>query len=422
MSDKRIHVNSYTREDGTNVREHYRGINSDTTSASEDSNSSAQENSDSLQKLEGRISVNDQAILPEDTKNSLSIIDKTRECINKVLKKIGLKNTNSNELIESLNNIKEGLQESIIREQLTLDYLTKVTDSKEYEKIYKIYSTLRQLNQKNKEIMARIEYLNNQNNIAGVVDELENLKTNFDEIVKQNKEINPLIKNNQANTKRNIPEYSSFISKNIKKIVDNTKDYEIPRKIVDLGMFCHNIDNTIPDAAALWEAASNDFSTSKEYITQNGSLVGKISDLPSKELQNIVQKKVKHQLDKTDTIGIILNSESNLAQEISISPELKNYYIKNKDNLQKGKVIKGGSTYLGSSENIAKSIGHTDIVYSYIDKQGNLISVLLDTYDFNKDDKDWKVQIARQAQDLETIRTYYEIIITKTPKSILETW
>lgn len=46
----------------------------------------------------------------------------------------------------------------------------------------------------------------------------------------------------------------------------------------------------------------------------------------------------------------------------------------------------------------------------------------MDTYDFNKNDPNWKVQIARLTQDLGTIRNYYVLIIVKASEYIWKNW
>lgn len=434
MTDKTVHVKSYVKDDGTKVREHYRRVGSN-TAENDVSDNMGQEEYNYSNPFEIGISIDEQITpqedLPENSEaenpqkqqKTHPIIDKAKECINTILQKMKLKKAKAAEIYEALDKIQAGQQEAIIREQLTLDYLSKIKNQTEYQKVYKQYIALRRLNREMNESMARLKYLNNQNNIEGVVNELENMNTNFDEVKKQIKEINPLFADTKIDKKPQsliLEAIKLKFNPNIQDIQNN--NYRIPQYAVDAGMKLYNRDNTMPDAAALWNAASNDFRNSKEYITKNGALIYNIYDLPSKELQDIVQKKVKGQLGISNANGIILNSTSDLAKEISTSRELKDYYLKHKDNLQKGKVIKGGSTYLGSSRNMKYAIGHADIVYSYIDKQGDLNSVILDTYDFNKNDPDKKVRIAREAQDRGTIRNYYNIIITKTPKSVLEQW
>lgn len=414
MTNKLVHVNSYVKDDGTKVKEHYRGGGSTTPESFDNTDDFGQNEYNYKNPFETGISMNVDGTVSEETSPEVSedaeklqkqpkahpIIDKAKECINTILQKMRLKKVKAEEVSETLKRIQAGQQESIIREQLTLDYLTKIKNQTEYQKVYKQYLALRRLNREMNESMARLKYLNNQNNIEGVVNELENMNTNFDEVKQQIKDMNPLPKHNQTLPARN----------------------EGPKQTIDILMSGFNLACNTPDAAALWDVASEDFDLSKDYITQNGALIYNLYNLPSKELQDIVQKKVQGQLGVQNLPGIILKSDKRLSQEIAISPELKHYYLKNKDNLQRGEVIKGGSTKFDSSENLAKAIGHSDILYSYIDKQGDLTSVILDTYDFNKDDPRWSVQEARKAQDQGTIRNYYEIIITKTPKSVLEQW
>ena len=123
-----------------------------------------------------------------------------------------------------------------------------------------------------------------------------------------------------------------------------------------------------------------------------------------------------------DALGYIYQSHSNLAKEIAGSPELKKHFQENKGKLLNKEVVKGGSTRFTSSSNLSKALGHADFVYTYIEESGNLCTVVMDTYDFNKFDPDWKVQIASMAQELGTIRNYYEIIIIKTPEYIWKNW
>lgn len=158
-------------------------------------------------------------------------------------------------------------------------------------------------------------------------------------------------------------------------------------------------------------------------VKKKGALVGSISDLPpNQDFQKIVQTKVKQQLGQKDSMGVIFKSDSDISREVAISPEIKQHFLENKDILLNKKVVKNKSTYFKSSKNLSLSIGHGDIVYSYLDNNGNLISLLLDTHDMNQNDPSRLVQLARKAQDNGTFRTYYSIFITKTNHRILQKW
>jgi len=87
-----------------------------------------------------------------------------------------------------------------------------------------------------------------------------------------------------------------------------------------------------------------------------------------------------------------------------------------------GKVVKGKSAGLQSSQNLSLALGNSDFVYMFIDKDKSLCSVTLDTYDFNAHDPDWKVQVARVVQDKGLIRNYYSLIISRTPQNVWSKW
>ena len=48
--------------------------------------------------------------------------------------------------------------------------------------------------------------------------------------------------------------------------------------------------------------------------------------------------------------------------------------------------------------------------------------IILDTYDFNKNDSDWRVQIACDIEETGTIREYYELILVTIPLYRLLQW
>lgn len=69
--------------------------------------------------------------------------------------------------------------------------------------------------------------------------------------------------------------------------------------------------------------------------------------------------------------------------------------------------------------NLWAAVNKIDIVYAYIDENGNIISVLLDTYDFNKFDNRPIVILGRNEQNRGNSIPYYTIINVKIP---LEQW
>ena len=83
-----------------------------------------------------------------------------------------------------------------------------------------------------------------------------------------------------------------------------------------------------PDAAAIWKLATSKFTDGLEYISENGYLVNKISDLYNKDLETFVRTKVKEQYKQNESRGIILKDDSTLAKSIMKSAIIKNFINK----------------------------------------------------------------------------------------------
>ncbi len=451
--NKLVHVNAYTKSDGTEVKEHYRGGSSRSNMSDiqvpegpldvdflpfpkeevpdviqgrveKTDYPSAQGNSEDTGTQKGSAEKNGDS---ENHKNSSSK-EKTVQVLEgikaaagvlaELTKNIKQKNVTVAKLQTALSEIEQGQQKAIIRQNLVLDYLTNTKNKQDYTRAYKNYIDLRRLTRENSDLLAKINYSLPRHGIDSVVNDLEQLNTNFDEIVEKTHKENP-IRSHKFYKDFTLPSVAHNFSNGWNRIF---RTNNIPKYVVDAGMVYYNRNNSMPDAAKMWKATTNDFNWSKADVSKNGTLVYSINNLPSQELQNIVRQKVQGQKGTNDALGYIYQSHSNLAKEIAGSPELKKHFQENKGKLLNKEVVKGGSTRFTSSSNLSKALGHADFVYTYIEESGNLCTVVMDTYDFNKFDPDWKVQIASMAQELGTIRNYYEIIIIKTPEYIWKNW
>ena len=136
--------------------------------------------------------------------------------------------------------------------------------------------------------------------------------------------------------------------------------------------------------------------------------------MPSQELQQIVTQKLQQQLGVSDTLGVIFQPDSSLSQAISNSVEMKEFFQKNTEKLLNGQIIEQSSTNFISDSNLHNALGHADILYSYIDQNGNLNSIVLDTYDFNKNET-ILIDIARIIQEGKLGRSYYTLSIIIIP-------
>jgi hypothetical protein len=100
---------------------------------------------------------------------------------------------------------------------------------------------------------------------------------------------------------------------------------------------------------------------------------------------------------------------------------LKEVFYKNADKIINGKIV-NSSAYFDKKIDLKLSIGHADVIYIHIDKNKNLNLIVLDTYDFNKNDPDWKVRIARQVEESGIIREYYTLILVQIPFYLWLKW
>ncbi len=172
----------------------------------------------------------------------------------------------------------------------------------------------------------------------------------------------------------------------------------------------------LPDATELWKLSADKFKHESKYLNENGILVSSVEQLPSK-VRDIVRQKLKQQINKNNARGILFYSDSTLAQGIGESEEFVRYIRDNIEILSQGKIIETGSTYFGSDENLKLALGHVDILFTEIDQNGNINAIIMDTYDFNKNDPDWKVQIAYNVQKHGLIENYYILIHVRIPLS-----
>ncbi len=81
------------------------------------------------------------------------------------------------------------------------------------------------------------------------------------------------------------------------------------------------------DAAELWDLAVKNIPPNHEYILKNGKYYSSISELKDFGLENKVAQKVKKQIGKNDSKGVVFNSKSTLADVIYHLSNYKAYYF-----------------------------------------------------------------------------------------------
>lgn len=151
-----------------------------------------------------------------------------------------------------------------------------------------------------------------------------------------------------------------------------------------------------------------------------GFLVNSISDLPF-DFKDTVRAKVKQQLGVNDLRGLILKPDSSLAQDIISSSEYQNFILKSMNKLQKGEVVSGSVGYPLKTLNLGAALGRADILDTYVNTNGDIVSFVLDTYDFNKGEG-WHIERARDVQEHGLLNAFYSITILLVPKEQWLSW
>lgn len=456
MADDKILVHAYTRSDGTQVKEHYRNAPEGSMSDG-GGDTTVQENQGAFGDLSGEDTQhsqprtgNDVGMLPEiqlpmpeekvegalqgyasynvdadGTKQEvpaatekaqtevLQTVTDAADAASELAKdaktvtpeqKAGLKQ----KLTDAIAKMKQSHKQSEQQEQELLNKLSTTKDQKEYSKALQDYSKLHEKNQKLKDNLARVNYYNENGSYGNLVEELDMLKQDFDTVRELNTRERPLNPQEKIDTS---------YEKDSKSTLTN-------KKLVDVGIKIYDwkYHYTIPDTKNMWRASSSDFANSEDYVNKNGSLVYTINSLPSKEFQQIVRNTVKGATGENDSVGMIFNSNSHLSKQIADSSEMKKLFLENKDQLLNNKVVKEQRMYLGSKKNMALSLAHVYAPYTFINDKKELCSVIVDVYDFDEKDSDWRVRAAAYAQKGGMARKYYSINVVKVPQKNWSKW
>lgn len=471
-NEKEVHVNGYVRRDGTEVSEYYRstpegsGLFGNSSGGLFNNNSSFGQNTlfgpieDNTQQQEqtGFPTLPETQDIPQDSGNYQYSPDsvfnspvgnylqqnqapqeavenqelnihafEAEQQVNDVLNSIKYMDKNQirnvhmkdriNKMLDSLTQTHTKSREL---EQKALDKLINSPNQQEYQKTYKTYIEIKANNDLKADNINRIKFAAKNNNIPMLYNELNNYKSDFWKTVLGNRIKNPLLPN---------PETMVLTHQHSLRPIDSLKSIAFSpafkaKETVDLGMLYYNekkYPHMVYDAKEMWKASSHDFTQSQNYVNKNGALIGSISDIKNKELQNIVKNKVKKSYQADDSIGMIFYENSNLSKEMARSPEYKKLFLENKNELLNYQVVKDKSGDFRSSKNLELAIRRFEVPYMFIDTNGDFCTVALDAYDFQPGEN-WKIDMAAAAQNSGYARKYYTIHLTRTPKAIWEKW
>ncbi len=110
------------------------------------------------------------------------------------------------------------------------------------------------------------------------------------------------------------------------------------------------------------------------------------------------------------TNNSLLNFKASLSCLIVIahSEELGSFIRNNYADLKSGKEVSGSFRFNGFT-NLHNAFGSVDVLSAKV--RGNYVDVtLLDTYDFNKNDKNLFVKMGRRAQETGKLNPYFTIV------------
>ena len=302
-------------------------------------------------------------------------------------------------------------------ETSTLDKLANTKDQRAYEQLYQSYLKQREHNKQINHILNRVEYALQQKDYDGVANELQNYQTIQEEGMKNltqewsKTQLQPTIPDAtdypmpQPITP---PQDWDYVLRNIGK-----ESPEAQKLAIGFGMNAAGI-KVAPDANQFWKIATEDVNGYKKYLEQNGSIVESISQLPF-DFKDTVRAKVRQQLYVNDAKGLIIRPDSALSQEIAASPEFHEFIKTHLSELLRGKVVSGSVVYTDWKNNLGLTLGYADIIDTYINKNGDIVSFVLDTYDFNPDEN-WMIEWGRNVQEHHLITCFYSITIVVVPK------
>lgn len=213
--------------------------------------------------------------------------------------------------------------------------------------------------------------------------------------------------NDYKQNQRSTIDDSSFLIDNITFGIKN-------KLLLDAGNNFIGLTMQQQDAAALWNIASEPFwNKNNEYINKNGALYNNIDSLGNEytPYKTKIKEKVKSQFGKEDVPGIVFHENSTVAIAISNSQELGNFINKNKTTLKSGKEISGSIRFNGFT-NLHNAFGSVDILSAKLNN-GYVDITILDTYDFNPNDRNLIVQMGYSAQKVNLLNPYFTIVKCK---------
>ncbi len=427
---KEIHVNAYTKKDGTHVKEHYRTIDSNNFTVAQ---STDNQTSSSTPILTGGVSMDVDLNQTKNLHNSFNLdnIDPIiRQVINtaanvalpaipiasQIYQAAHLSDINTvNNLMPHLNNAVNFLTENqkVMKQNLenSLKKLTSTKNQDEYAALYRSFVNENEIYKKNAEVINKIKYATQNKDYEMVVKELDNymnLQNNIIRNIVANPPINSqsiIKRNNTAQDKPNInsmnfapypsPYLNSYTQPDVIKVnplrfINDTMNQKRPdaKKFMDMAL-------AFPDT----------YAQTPEYMV-----------IP-KKFNKAVSKHLNVDIPNNWN-GIVFEDDSPTSQNLSNSPQLQQQVVSLYKN---GKFLSDKIPIeLNQDKNLHYSVGHGTIIRPNVDKNGYFKGTLFDWYDFDClpiDRQNLQTNIINDAafilQKIKMLKNYYILIPIK---------
>lgn len=387
---KEIHVNAYTKKDGTYVREHYRTIDSNDFTVAQSTDNQTYV---STPILTGGVSMDvnlNQVNNGIDWDNVGSII---RQVINtttnvalsalpiasQIYQAASLSDKNTvNDLMPHLNNAVNSLTDNqkIMKQNLenNLKKLTSTKNQDEYAALYKSFVNENEIYKQNSDAINKIKYATQNKDYEMVVKELNNymnLQNNIIRNIAANNPVNsqPVIERNtpaQYKTNLNSMNFAPYPSPYI-----NSYTQPDVIKINPLRFINDTMNQDRPDAKKFMDMAlafPDAYARTPEYL------------IIPKKFNKAISKHLNVDIP-LDWNGVAFEDNSPTSQNLSNSPQLQQQVVSLYRN---GKFLSDKIPIeLNQDKNLHYSVGHGTIINPKIDKNGYFKGILFDLYDYD---------------------------------------
>ena len=388
---KEIHVNAYTKKDGTHVKEHYRTIDSNNFTVAQ---STDNQTSSSTPILTGGVSMDVDLNQTKNLHNSFNLdnIDPIiRQVINtaanvalpaipiasQIYQAAHLSDINTvNNLMPHLNNAVNSLTENqkVMKQNLenNLKKLTSTKNQDEYTTLYKSFVNENEIYKQNADVINKIKYATQNKDYEMVVKELNNYMNLQNNIIRNIAANNPV--NSQPVIERNTPAQYKLNSMNFAPYPSPyINSYTQPDviKINPLRFINDTMNQKRPDAKKFMDMAlafPDEYARTPEYF------------IIPKKFNKAVSKHLNVDIPNNWN-GIVFEDDSPTSQNLSNSPQLQQQVVSLYKN---GKFLSDKIPIeLNQDRNLHYSVGHGTIIRPQIDQNGYFKGILFDWYDFD---------------------------------------